>query len=276
MPLSSPLISNQLNNSANEYYDSSTIVLTDTRLKCVKGCSLSKEPCEHLCSWARHNKLPSNYTDRFRPLDLEGEDIILDEENSKAEEYTLPESIGVVSESLELATDLDDDNNMDTQDDVYSHHTQGPIFTNGIVDTPDCYYSGSKFSEGECIYEEQLPSYHLQNTGTINYVYASESIGNTTEITEMTTVNATSVHSSPNSTPKPTPTPRQIHQTPKPTPTPRQITDTPRASFSVRRTGPRRKNVQSDELAAMKSNAKDLIDLAPHWKVKKVLQLLEN
>ena len=251
MPSSSPLISHHLNNSSNEYYDSSTIVVTENRLKCLKGCSLSKEPCEHLCSWARHNKLPLFYTDRFRPLDLIGEDLILNEENSEAEEYTLPESIGPVTENMELSADLPEPNTMDTGEDIYNPNTQADF-----------------------IYEEQFAGYQLTNTDTINYVIEADPIRTPTpEITEM----SSAMPISASTTPKPTPTPRQpIPETPRPIPTPRQITDTPKASFSVRRTGQRRRNVQSDELAAMKSTAKDLIDLAPAWKVERVLRLLEN
>ena len=235
----------------DEYYDSSSIMCTEGRLKCLKGCALSKEPCPHLANWARYNRLPSKYTDRFRPINLRGSSNLptYTEKVTQAEENTLPESISDYSEK----SSLNAEKNMF---DFESKQLPEP------VPEPDVSYQPVEQSDGitqnydnfQTAVDDMVDDYQLASNNMDYYNCQTPTPMSASSFTELKTAQINYV----------TQTPTQL----------RPIPSTPVSS--IRRTGGRNKNIQSDEAAAIRAKGHELMDTAPIWKIKKAIKLLEH
>ena len=222
-----------------------------------------------------NKKLPKFYSDRFLPLDLVGEALPSNEEFvNEAEHNYLPESMTEESVESEAPETFENQqmNNNDRDSTILACNVYSPNFTD--------------MNDGG-LYGGEIEDYDMRSNNPINYEIAEENmnVGSPPAMLEMTTVNqqgtidATpkNIMATPKAAPRATPK-ANPNATPKATPiaTPRAQTETPRRSFSIRRTGPRRKHVQSDELAAIRAAGMDLLSVAPYHKAKKVLEYLES
>ena len=226
----------------DEYSDSSTIMCTDGRLKCIKGCALSKEPCSHLANWARYKRLPTFYSDRFRPINLKSSCNlpIYEEKLTQAEEHTLPDSN---SEYTEDSSRNANKKYCDASNQLASTSIQPAV---GIVQNSDNFQTADDDMNDnyQLITSNHMDIYNCQTPTSIQASLCTEL--KTPQITYVT-------------------------QTPT---TLRPIPSTPVSS--IRRTGNRNKNIQSDEAAAIRAKGHDLMDTAPIWKIKKAIKLLEH
>ena len=224
---------------------------TEGRLKCLKGCALSKEPCSHLANWARYNRLPSKYTDRFRPINLRGSSNLptYAEKVTQAEENTLPESISDYPEKISTNAEKDifsfESKQLVPEPDVVENSYQPVEQAVGIIQNHDNFQTAV---------DDMVDDYQLASNNMDYYNCQTPTPISASSFTELKTAQINYV----------TQTPTQL----------RPIPSTPVSS--IRRTGGRNKNVQSDEAAAIRAKGHELMDTAPIWKIKKAIKLLEH